>query len=86
MKIREFFIDYGSGPDAKAELAKLNALALGRFTNSSNAQLIPIRQLDLFKEKLKIEADTAMNASDKQAKLAEIDKKLAELNAQIAAK
>jgi len=53
------------------------------FKPSSNAQLIPIRQLELFREKSKLAVDAAVPEADKKAKIAEIDKKLAELNAQL---
>jgi phosphonate transport system substrate-binding protein len=52
------------------------------FKPSTNAQLVPIRQLELFKDRNKFEADTGMAAADKQLKIAEIDKKLAELSQQ----
>jgi len=77
--LREFFYNYGKGgqkeKDNLMQLSKLSA-----FKPSSNAQLIPIRQLELFKDRNKFEADTAMPAADKQMKIAEIDKKLAELS------
>lgn len=86
-KIKAFFLGYGQGDSeaAKAELAKMNKLTFGIFKDSSNAQLVPIRQLELAKEKLKIEADEKLAADDKKARLAEIDRKLAELGTQIAA-
>lgn len=52
---------------------------LSAFKPSTNAQLIPIRQLELFRERTKFEADAALPAGEKQAKVAEIDRKLAEL-------
>jgi phosphonate transport system substrate-binding protein len=76
--IREFFYNYGKGSQQeKDNLMKLSKLS--GFKASSNAQLIPIRQLELFKEKSKFEADAALPAAEKQAKVAEIDRKLAEL-------
>ena len=51
----------------------------GGYTDSSNAQLIPIRQLALFRDKLKLSADTRMDAADKAKKLRLIEEKLAEL-------
>lgn len=76
-KIKDFFISYGkTGPDAAREKAQLNKLTLGGFQDSSNAQLKPIRQLELFKEKVKIEADVALNAEEKKAKLDDINRKL----------
>ncbi len=76
-KIKEFFISYGkTGPDAAREKAQLAKLTLGGFQDSSNAQLKPVRQLELFKEKVKIEADVALNADEKKAKLDDINRKL----------
>ena len=87
-KVKEFFLGYGRGDsaDAKRELANMNKLTFGVFNESSNKQLVPFRQLELFKEKAKVEADDKMDPAAKQAKLAEIAKKLAALNDQLAAK
>jgi phosphonate transport system substrate-binding protein len=86
-KVKEFFLSYGVGDsaDAKRELANLSKLTFGVFGDSSNKQLVPFRQLELFKEKAKVEADANLSAEDKTARLAEIAKKLAALNEQIAA-
>jgi phosphonate transport system substrate-binding protein len=85
--VKEFFVSYGSsGPDAEKQ--KQTLLGIQKwvgFKASSDAQLVPIRQLDLFREKLKIEADTAMNTTERQAKLDELNRKLAALNQQLAA-
>ncbi len=76
-KIKDFFINYGkTGPDAAREKAQIAKLTLGGFQDSSNAQLKPVRQLELFKEKVKIEADVALNAEEKKAKLDDINRKL----------
>jgi len=85
-KVKAFFLGYGRGDtaDAKRELANVNKLTFGVFNDSSNKQLVPFRQLELFKEKAKVEADDKMDAADKQAKLNEINKKLADLNGQVA--
>ncbi len=87
-KIKDFFLSYGRGdsPEAKRELANLNKLTFGVFNESSNKQLLPFRQLELFKEKAKVEADDKLDDATKQARLAEIAKKLAALNDQLAAK
>jgi phosphonate transport system substrate-binding protein len=76
-KIKDFFVNYGmNDPHEKAVLAKLK---LSGFKASSNAQLTPIRELDLFSKHLKAENDANLSAADKQAKLAELDKQLAAL-------
>ncbi len=77
-KVRDFFYTYGQGgqqeKDALFKLSKLSG-----FKASSNNQLIPIRQLELFKARNKFEADANLAAADKQIKLADIDKQLAAL-------
>lgn len=81
-KIKAFFLSYGRiGPDVKRQRKVLAGMSsgLGPFTDSSNAQLYPIRQLALFKAKLKIQNDTQLSAADKAKKLSQINKKLAEL-------
>lgn len=84
-KIRDFFYAYGhGGAQEKENLMKLSKLA--GFKESSNRQLIPIRQLELFREKTKLESNTAMADAEKKGKIAEINKKLADLNQQLAQK
>jgi phosphonate transport system substrate-binding protein len=79
-RIKEFFLSYGrTGTDAAREKAQLKKLTLGGFQASSNAQLTPVRQLELFKEKLKLEADASPTGDDKKARLDEIQRKLADL-------
>ena len=79
-KIKDFFLAYGkSGPDAAREKALLNKLTLGGFQESSNAQLKPVRQLELFKEKIKLEADANVQAEEKKTRLDDISRKLSEL-------
>jgi len=77
-KLKDFFYGYGK-TDAKEKEILMNIGKLSGFKPSTNAQLIPIRELDLFSKRLKVENDEKMNATDKQAKLAEIDSKLAAL-------
>ena len=78
-KIKNFLFTYGkTDPREKEVLTKISKLS--GFKPSSNAQLLPIRQLDLFGKRNKIESDAALSEADKMAKLAEIDKLLAALN------
>jgi len=81
-RIREFFVTYGRDEREKAALHKIG---IGGFQASDDNQLLPIRQLELFKQKLAIEKNENMPGAEKQAKLAEIQRKLAELNLQMAA-
>jgi phosphonate transport system substrate-binding protein len=80
--IRDFFISYGKDPREKESLRKIG---IGGFQASDNNQLLPIRQLEMFRTKLALENDTKMAPSEKQAKLDEVNRKLAELNTQLSA-
>jgi len=73
-KIKGFMLDFGKSDADKAILK--NIYNYSGFKDSSNDQLTPIRQLELFKERRKVEDDKQYSAEEKAAKLAEIDKKL----------
>lgn len=75
-KIRNFVLNYAKTDPAEKQILK-NIYNYGGFRASTNAQLNPIRQLELFKDRQKIESDTAMSVAEKTVKLAEIDKALA---------
>ena len=81
-RIRNFFVTYGGNERERAALKKIG---IGGFRASDDNQLLPIRQLELFKTKLAIERDERMPAAEKQAKLDGINRKLAALNQQMAA-
>jgi phosphonate transport system substrate-binding protein len=77
-KIKTFFFNYAkTDPREKEVVMKISKLA--GFKESSNLQLLPIRQLDLFAMRTKTEADAALGEADKKTRLADIDKKLAAL-------
>jgi phosphonate transport system substrate-binding protein len=80
--IRDFLVGYGKDAREKQALTKIG---IGGFQVSDNNQLLPIRQLELFKQKVAIEKDEKMTEAEKQAKLAEINRKLGDLNTQMAA-
>lgn len=80
-KVKDFFLAYGRDAREKDILAKLT---IGSFMSSDNNQLLPIRQLELARERNKVEADTTMSAEDKARKLKELDDRLAELGRQVA--
>jgi phosphonate transport system substrate-binding protein len=83
-KLKAFMLSYGvTGPDpaqAKAVLAKLR---WAPFKESSNDQLLPVRQVALYRDKLKIEDDANLSAEDKAKRTAEIDAKLAALSREL---
>ena len=80
-KIQDFTVAYGKDEREK-EILK-NMYRLAGFKASTDAQLLPIRQLELFKDRKKFENDANMNEADKKAKLAEIDAKLTDLAKQM---
>lgn len=81
-KLYTFIMTYGRNgtPEEIAEARKvLGALQWAPFRPSSNAQLYPIRQLELNKQVLKVKADTKLSDTEKQAKLAELQKQIDEV-------
>jgi phosphonate transport system substrate-binding protein len=80
--IQAFFVSYGADEREKAALKKIG---IGGFRKSDDNQLLPIRQLELFKSKLAVERDDKLSASERQAKLDDINRKLAALGQQMAA-
>lgn len=78
-KIRNFFYNYAK-TDAHEKEVVMKISKLSGFKPSTNAQLIPIRQLDLFGKRNKLVADTTISDADKKSRLAEIDRQLAVLN------
>lgn len=81
-KVYDFFMGYGKGGD-KAELAVLEGLKWAPFKASSDNQLLPIRQLVLFKNRIKLVNSSNIDAEEKAKQVAEIDAELAELNRQM---
>ena len=81
-KIRNFIMTYAT-TGKESEKAVLAALGWAPFKASTNDQLLPIRQLELFKSRIKTEGDTTISAEEKTKKLAEIDAKLEAIKAKI---
>lgn len=80
--IKAFFLGYGRlGPNIEHEKRVLNGLGSGGggYTDSSNAQLFPIRQLALFKNKLSLMKDSRLDPKERAKRLNDINNKLAEL-------
>ena len=77
-KIKTFFYNYAkTDPREKEIVMKISKLS--GFKASTNDQLKPIRQLDLFAKRNKIESDTTLSDSEKKTKLTEIDQQLVAL-------
>jgi len=77
-KIKNFFYSYGKNNPREREIV-MKISKLSGFKASTNQQLVPIRQLEYFSQRNKIEADSTVSDTDKKTRIAEIDKKLAEL-------
>jgi phosphonate transport system substrate-binding protein len=80
-KIQDFVVGYGK--DEREKQILKNMYRLKGFSASTDAQLVPIRQLELYKDRKKLEDDANMAEADKKARLAEIDAKLAALAKQM---
>lgn len=80
-KISLFISNYGATPE---EMATLNGLQWGKFKASSNDQLLPIRQLELFKQRSQLDADSTLSQAQKDTQRQEIDAALALLDARAA--
>ena len=77
-KIKNFVLGYAkTDPQEKAILKVI--YNYGGFRESNNDQLIPIRQLELFRDRAKAVADDKLGADEKAKLLGEIDRKLAAL-------
>jgi phosphonate transport system substrate-binding protein len=77
-KIKTFFYNYAK-TDAREKEIVMKISKLSGFKVSNNDQLKPIRQLDLFAQRNKVDADTTLSDAEKKTKLADIDQKLAAL-------
>ncbi|MEM6550240.1 MAG: phosphonate ABC transporter substrate-binding protein [Pseudomonadota bacterium] len=74
-KIKAFFLTFGTGQsdgDVAAEKEILAGLDWAPFRESSNAQLLPIRIMEISKEQAKVEASD-MSDDEKAAKLEELE-------------
>ncbi|RJG09908.1 phosphonate ABC transporter substrate-binding protein [Pseudomonas cavernicola] len=80
-KLREFFMSYGANPQ---ELKVLEGLQWGKFRASNDDQLLPIRQLELFKKRTEVANNDKLSAADKQAQLQALDVELVKLEKRLA--
>lgn len=71
-KIYDFFMNYGKTPEESGA----GTHGLGPFRASSDLQLVPIRQLALFKEMQGVKSNKGLNEQDKLAKTTEIQAQL----------
>jgi phosphonate transport system substrate-binding protein len=79
-RIKAFVLGYGRNEANKEhELQVLAALDLAPYWDSSNKQLIPIREIKYANEKMKVGNDQNINIAAKEEKLKNIDAKIAEV-------
>ncbi|WP_169566304.1 phosphonate ABC transporter substrate-binding protein [Sneathiella limimaris] len=80
-QIKAFFLGYGRIGDVAGARKVLSGISDGQglFMESNNTQLYPVRQLALFKNKLKIESNAEIGETDKKPMLEAINKKLSDL-------
>jgi len=81
-RLKEFFFGYGADAPQQKILADLQWAG---FRPSDNDQLLPIRQLELFKRRSEIAANASINGKEKAAELAAIDEALGNLEKQLVA-
>lgn len=77
-KLANFVVNYAKSDEQEKAILK-NIYNYGGFRASTNDQLIPTRQLELYKDRSKVENDAALDANAKAKALAEIDAKLVRL-------
>ncbi|MBG4345725.1 phosphonate ABC transporter substrate-binding protein [Pseudomonas aeruginosa] len=75
-KLRDFFFKYGANAEQKKVLADLQ---WSKFQPSDDDQLLPIRQLELFKQRTDVANNANLGAEEKAAKLKALDEELAKL-------
>lgn len=80
-KLRDFFFKYGANAEQKKVLADLQ---WSKFQPSDDDQLLPIRQLELFKERTDVANNANLGAEEKAAKLKALDEELAKLEKRMA--
>lgn len=78
-KVYDFLMNYGKTGDSK-ETKILADLQWAPFKASSNDQLLPIRQLVLYKERVKLAKASDLSDAEKAEKIQAIDDKLSELS------
>ncbi|WP_133646043.1 phosphonate ABC transporter substrate-binding protein [Paraburkholderia flava] len=78
-KLRTFFLNYAK-TDPREKQIMANITGYSGFAASSDAQLLPIRQVALFQQKQKIEADTHLSDDERKTQTAALDAKLAALD------
>jgi phosphonate transport system substrate-binding protein len=78
--LKDFLFGYGK---SEAEKKVLTALQWAPFRVSDNDQLLPIRQLELFKQLASLKADTRLSEKEKSARIQAINDELSKLDSRM---
>ncbi len=76
-KVYDFFMNYGKTPEQKTVLERLG---WAPFRASSDLQLVPIRQLALFKEMQGVKGNKGLNEEEKSSKTSALKAQLDDLD------
>ncbi|SUG57891.1 phosphonate ABC transporter, periplasmic phosphonate binding protein [Salmonella enterica subsp. diarizonae] len=76
-KVYDFFMNYGKTPEEKTVLERLG---WAPFRPSSDLQLVPIRQLTLFKEMQSIKDNKGLSEKEKVSKTSALKAQLDDLD------
>ncbi|MDR0716677.1 MAG: phosphonate ABC transporter substrate-binding protein [Azoarcus sp.] len=76
--LKDFLFGYGKNSDAERKI--LGALQWAPFRVSDNDQLLPIRQLELFKQQAVVKASENLSETEKASRLEKINDELAKLD------
>ena len=85
-RVRDFFLDYGTASAGKnaatlaEERGNLARLEVLRFVASDDGQLVPVRRIELFRDRLRMQNDVGLSDPARERGLAEIDAALAKLS------
>lgn len=77
-KLKRFVLGYAKSDPAEKAILN-NIYNYDGFRESNNDQLIPIRQLEFFRDRRKVENDEKLSADERARQIADIDRKLAAL-------
>src|SRR5262249_30274245 len=88
-KLSDWLVSYGKTGNAEADTRAKKVIAdlvWSGFKKSDNDQLLPIRQMELSKAISKIKSDDKLSEDEKKAKIADLEKRSAEITKQMAGK
>jgi phosphonate transport system substrate-binding protein len=78
-KLLNFFVHYGE-KDPREQFVMTAISGYSGFAASSNAQLVPIRQMALFQKKEQLQNNAHLDDADKKAQIASLDQQLSALD------